>query len=48
MEGKKASYNPAEFLSQLNTIEPANDDITKWELGIENGCAGIGLKIMGI
>lgn len=48
MEGKKASYNPTEFLSQLNTIEPANDDITKWELGIENGCAGIGLKIMGI
>lgn len=45
---KSPSYNPVEFLSQLNNVEPTDDDITKWELGIEKGCAGIGLKIMGV
>jgi len=31
----------------INTL-PEGDDITSWNLGLENGCAGVGLKIMGI
>ena len=31
----------------INTL-PEGEDITSWNLGLENGCAGVGLKIMGI
>lgn len=45
---KRTSYKPEKFLSQINTCKREDNDITTWGLGIENGCAGAGLKIMGI
>jgi len=31
----------------INTL-PQGEDITSWNLGLEKGCAGVGLKMMGI
>jgi lantibiotic modifying enzyme len=36
--------NEAEILSAIYNETPKNEDITKWQLGLENGCAGYGLK----
>lgn len=41
--------DPALFLLQLaGEPETDSEDITRWPLGIEKGCAGVGLKLMTI
>jgi hypothetical protein len=33
-------------LDEIIDIPPDGDDITSWRLGLKNGCAGVGFKLM--
>jgi len=36
------------ILDTIIDILPEEDDITLWKFGLKNGCAGVGLKKMGL
>jgi hypothetical protein len=42
------SISDGEILSNIMRTLPEGDDVVSWNLGLENGCAGVGLQKTGV